>query len=164
MVSDVFTSVSLRVMEEKDLSLSFKIYASTRFQEMSQSGWSEDAIYHFLDSQARMQHQYYMQYYSDAKYHIIELMEESIGRLYVHDLGNEIRIVDIALLPEYRNRGIGQGILRDLQEQGIKKRCNVSIHVEENNPALSLYRRLGFEFINKVNGIYHFMRWEYSKA
>lgn len=157
------SNIRLRTMEEKDLPLSFEIYISTRLEEMRQSGWSQDEIVRFLHSQATSQHQYYMQHYRDSKYYIIEYGTADVGRFYVDDLGPEIRIVDIALLPPFRNLGIGSALIRKLQQQGAQRHLNVSIHVEENNPAMRLYLRLGFVFIKKVNGIYHFMNWDYHR-
>ena len=71
------------------------------------------------------------------------LDSEPIGRLYVARWKDEIRIMDIALLPEYRNGGIGGGLLRDLLEEAAATSRRLTIHVQRYNPALRLYRRLG---------------------
>ncbi|MFM2480628.1 GNAT family N-acetyltransferase [Celerinatantimonas sp. YJH-8] len=160
----VLTDIQLRVMQPQDLPLSFNIYISTRLDEMQLSGWSDQEIHQFLDAQAQTQHHYYMQHYQQAKYYIIEYAQHDVGRLYIDDLGPEIRIVDIALLPDFRNLGIGTTLIRQLQQQGQRQHLDVSIHVEQNNPAMRLYQRLGFELVEKVNGIYHFMRWKYPQT
>jgi ribosomal protein S18 acetylase RimI-like enzyme len=56
----------------------------------------------------------------------------------------EIRIVDIALLPEYRGMRIGTRLLRALISESEESGKPLSIHVERFNPALRLYERLGF--------------------
>lgn len=160
----VLTDIQLRVMQPQDLPLSFNIYISTRQNEMQQSGWSDKEIYQFLYAQAQTQHYYYVQHYQQAKYYIIEYAQNDVGRLYINDLGPEIRIVDIALLPDFRNLGIGTLLIRQIQQQGQHLQLDVSIHVEQNNPAMQLYKRLGFELIAKVNGIYHFLRWRYQRT
>ena len=81
------------------------------------------------------------------------------GRLYVDRGANEIRIVDIALLPEYRNAGIGSGLLDDLLAEAPQAGKPVRIHVEKFNPAMSLYRRLGFVAAGE-EGAYDLMRWQ----
>ena len=81
-----------------------------------------------------------------------------VGRLYVARWQDEIRIVDIALLPPYRNTGLGTTILRDLLAEAAVAHKPVRIHVEKFNPALRLYERLGFVPIAD-KGVYLFMEW-----
>jgi ribosomal protein S18 acetylase RimI-like enzyme len=76
--------------------------------------------------------------------------------LYIARWPEEIRIVDLALLPEYRNAGIGTGILTDLIAEATQSNKPVRIHVERFNPALNLYRRLGFAKIGE-HGVYDLM-------
>ena len=80
------------------------------------------------------------------------------GRLYVARGSDEIRIVDIALLPESCNRGIGTTLLRGLQSEAAAAGKPLRIHVERFNPALRLYERLGFRQIDD-RGVYLFMEW-----
>jgi Acetyltransferase (GNAT) domain len=72
--------------------------------------------------------------------------------------GEEIRIVDIALLPAYCNRGVGTTLLRGLQSEAAAAGKPLRIHVERFNPALRLYERLGFRPIED-KGVYLFMEW-----
>jgi ribosomal protein S18 acetylase RimI-like enzyme len=83
---------------------------------------------------------------------------EPAGRLYVARWQREIRIVDIALLPAFRGRGIGSRLITELLEEGSRKGKNVSIHVETFNPAFRLYQRLGFEVVED-KGVYLLMEW-----
>jgi ribosomal protein S18 acetylase RimI-like enzyme len=62
----------------------------------------------------------------------------------VHRGPSDIRIMDIALAPGFRGRGIGTSLLRSLMDEADESARKVSIHVEQNNPARSLYDRLGF--------------------
>jgi ribosomal protein S18 acetylase RimI-like enzyme len=84
---------------------------------------------------------------------------ESIGRLYVDRWPDQIRLVDIALLPAHRRAGHGPALLQSILDEGQASGLAVSIHVEANNPAMTLYRRLGFVHVD-TNGVYHLMRWE----
>ena len=75
------------------------------------------------------------------------------------EIGNpKPSVIDIALLPEFRGRGWGSAVLQDLMEDAGLTGRGVSIHVEKNNPAMSLYKRLGFIFVES-NGIYDLMEW-----
>lgn len=136
----------------------YKVYESTRWQEVQQAPWNDEQRREFLKMQFQAQHQHYQQHYAEAEYQIIEIDDLAAGRLYLDDREDEIRIVDIALLPEYRNTGVGTEILKGILEQAKIKAVPVSIHVEKNNPALKLYQRLGFIIIEDV-GVYWLMSW-----
>jgi ribosomal protein S18 acetylase RimI-like enzyme len=102
------------------------------------------------------QHKFYMEQFSAADFHIVELHDQPIGRLYVDRREDEIRIIDIALLPEHRNKGIGSALLKDILTEAHAAALPVRIHVERNNPALGLYQRLGFREIGD-QGVYLLM-------
>ena len=55
----------------------------------------------------------------------------------------------IAVLPEYRNQGIGTQIMEQLMREVVKSYPQVSLSVRENSPAIHLYERLGF---TKIEG------------
>jgi ribosomal protein S18 acetylase RimI-like enzyme len=88
---------------------------------------------------------------------IIQHAGEAAGRLYLARWASEYRIVDIALLPAFRGRGLGTAILNVIIAEATGHGLPVSIHVERFNPALRLYERLGFEFVSEY-GVYYLMR------
>lgn len=143
--------LSVRPIGESDLGFLSMLYASTRMEELAQTGWPEAAKQEFLAQQFAAQHQHYMRHYPGAKWLIVEQDAVAIGRLYFVLWGRECRIIDIAVLPGARGRGIGTAALGDLIERAGDR--IVSIHVERMNPALALYRRLGFE-IAEDKGVY----------
>jgi ribosomal protein S18 acetylase RimI-like enzyme len=155
------TGFRLRKIEGADEPFLAEVYASTRREELAAVPWSEEQKAAFLKWQFDNQHQYYQQYYPGCEFLVIEKLAppgaEPIGRLYVDRWPNELRIVDIALLPAYRGHGIGTSFLRGILEEGDARGLSVTIHVESNNPALSLYRRLGFKHVDS-NGVYFLMR------
>jgi ribosomal protein S18 acetylase RimI-like enzyme len=104
-----------------------------------------------------------MEQFAGAAFDVILLDGESIGRLYVDRRPDEIRIIDIALLPEYRNRGIGSRLITALLAEGTAAGLPVRIHVEQYNPAMRLYNRLGFQKIDE-RGVYHLMEWSPARA
>jgi ribosomal protein S18 acetylase RimI-like enzyme len=124
--------------------------------------WSEDQKAAFLRRQFDNQHQYYQQYYPGCEFLIIEKpngsASEPIGRLYIDRWADQIRLVDIAILPAHRGAGHGGALLRSIMAEGAASALPVTIHVESNNRALALYQRLGFHHVDS-NGVYFLMRW-----
>jgi ribosomal protein S18 acetylase RimI-like enzyme len=154
--------LSLRRTTDADLAFLADVYASTRHQELSAVPWTDEEKAAFLRWQFESQHQYYQQYYPGCEFLIIEKPNgsspEPIGRLYVDRWPDQIRLVDIALLPAYRGAGFGGALLRSILAEGAASGRPVTIHVEANNRALALYQRLGFKHVDS-NGVYFLMRW-----
>jgi ribosomal protein S18 acetylase RimI-like enzyme len=111
----------------------------------------------FLEQQFSAQDAYYREHYTDTSYDVILAGEERAGRLYVARWEDEIRIVDIALLPDFRGRGLGTALLERLIAEADAAGKPLSIHVEMNNPARPLYERLGFVEAGEF-GVYVLMR------
>ncbi|HEU0135115.1 MAG TPA: GNAT family N-acetyltransferase [Allosphingosinicella sp.] len=150
--------VSYRSATEADLAFVASVYASTRTEEVAASGWPLATQMQFLAHQADAQHRHYRAHYSNAEWLVIERGDRPIGRLYLEEWPDQIRLIDISLLPDGRGGGVGGAILSDLQEAAAAAGKPLSIHVERNNPAMSLYLRLGFARIGD-HGIYDLMEW-----
>jgi GNAT superfamily N-acetyltransferase len=150
--------VSLRPITPEDVSFLAGVYASTRWDELAPTGWSDEEKAVFCRRQFDAQSAHYRENYPDASFQVIESAGVSIGRLYVAPWEKEIRIVDISLLPEHRGSGIGTKLLHDLQEEARSVGKSLTIHVERFNPALRLYERLGFQQIED-KGVYLLMEW-----
>lgn len=151
-------TLSFRSITPDDLPFLSQIYASTRTEELAVVPWSNAEKTAFLQMQFEAQHTYYQQHYADADFLIILKDEASIGRLYLYRTPEEIRIVDIALLPAYRQQGLGSKLLEDILAEARQTQRRVRIHVERFNPALRLYQRLGFVEIGE-HGVYYLMEW-----
>lgn len=145
--------VMFRPAQSDDDVFLYEVYASTRQDEMRIVPWTEEQKTEFLLQQFTAQKTHYQGYLPDTEYLVIEQKGESIGRLYLDRRTDELRIVDIALLAEHRGHGIGGAILSDLIDEASVGGVPVRIHVERNNPALGLYRRLGFSEIGD-EGVY----------
>lgn len=121
--------------------------------------WTEQEKKAFLDQQFQAQHIYYQHQYIHADFLIILLDGVPVGRLYVDERATDIRIVDITILPEYRNQGLGYFILTNFQDKAQKAGKSVSIHVERDNRARHLYERLEFQIISDAHPIYLLLTW-----
>ena len=148
----------LRPITPEDDSFLAGLYASTRWEELAPMGWSDEEKTLFCRRQFDAQSAHYREHYPGASFQVIEREGESIGRLYVTRWENEMRIVDISLLPEFRGNGIGTQVLRELREEARAAGKSLTIHVERFNRALLLYERLGFKQVED-KGVYLLMRW-----
>lgn len=149
-------TIKLCPIEADDKPFLYRLYASTREKELAVVDWSETQKDAFLHMQFEAQHKYYRQHYRETTFDLIVLDDEPVGRLYLARWPDEFRIVDIALLPEWRNQGIGSRLLQDILQEAQEAGLPVSIHVECFNPALHLYYRLGFKKIAD-KGVYYLL-------
>jgi ribosomal protein S18 acetylase RimI-like enzyme len=156
-------AITRRRICPEDQPFLYQVYASTRTEELAPLGWSQPQLDAFLTMQFIAQHRYYQEQFPEAKFEVILRHGEPIGRLYVDRKPDEIRIIDIALLPAHRNAGIGSALLHELFAEADRDGKPVRIHVEQFNPALHLYRRLGFVAIGD-NGVYHHMERRPSRS
>jgi ribosomal protein S18 acetylase RimI-like enzyme len=153
--------IDLRPVVDEDVPFLARLYASTRTDEMAMVPWTEEQKAAFLASQFEFQQRHYREYYSNCARLIVgkptDAGVQAVGRLYVDCWPDQIRIVDISLLPEHRGAGIGGALLGEVLAEGTARGLPVTIHVELHNPAIRLYERLGFTRVES-NGIYILMR------
>ena len=151
-------STSLRPAQPEDEPFLFEVYASTCADEMALVPWPTEQKYAFLQMQFNVQRQSYTQQFPAAQWSIILRDAESLGRLIVNRADGTIHLIDIALLPEYRNAGIGTLLIQNLLEEAAQSNMPVQLHVDKNNRARRLYNRLGFQ-ITGDTGMYFPMEW-----
>jgi ribosomal protein S18 acetylase RimI-like enzyme len=150
--------LSFRPIADVDLPFLFQIYASTRSEELEPLPWTDAQKTAFLNQQFQAQHTDYQRNYANAEWLVIMRAGNGIGRLYIDRNTREHSIIDIAFLPEHRGHGLGSALMRDLQDEAGAAGKPLTIYVEKFNPALRLYRRLGFQTVED-KGIYDLMRW-----
>jgi ribosomal protein S18 acetylase RimI-like enzyme len=107
-----------------------------------------------------MQRREYDARFPDAEYNVIEIDEQRAGRIWVGRSDDEIRLLDIALLTEFQNRGAGTVLVRALinEARNTGKRLRHMVFVLNNN-ADRFYERLGFLVIEEMGGYKH-MEWK----
>jgi ribosomal protein S18 acetylase RimI-like enzyme len=156
------TEYTLRPSTPDDRPLLKSIYFSTRQKEVSGLGWGPEQTFAFLNQQFEAQDLHYRTYFPDCEFQIVEIENQGAGRLYLDRREDELRIVDIALLPEYRGQGVGERIMQGILDEATGKNLPVRIHVEEGNPAIHLYSRLDFKHVG-TEGIHHLMEFKPGK-
>lgn len=152
------SGLTFRRSTDADLPFLARVYASTRAEELAVTPWSDAQKAAFLDMQFRAQHADYRKNYPEADWLVTMREGEDIGRLYIGRWPTQHCLIDIAFLPEHRGKGLGEALLRDLMDEAAAAGRTVSIYVEKFNPAMRLYRRLGFT-TEEDKGVYDLMRW-----
>ncbi|HKV35200.1 MAG TPA: GNAT family N-acetyltransferase [Pyrinomonadaceae bacterium] len=137
-------NVTLRPVSADDHDFLVEVYWSTRAEELALVPWTIEQQQAFVRSQFAAQQDHYAKKYPTASHDIIMSNDRPVGRLYVARLDQEIRIIDITLLPAERNAGIGSYLLKQLLDEANRSGKNTRIYVEEFNPSLRLFERLGF--------------------
>jgi ribosomal protein S18 acetylase RimI-like enzyme len=151
-------SVALRPATAGDRPLLLEVYASTRAEELDQVSWAPGQREAFVQMQFEAQDRDYRGRNPQGDFDVIEVGGAAAGRLYVDRRPDEIRIVDIALLPEFRGAGAGRRLIEQLMDEAAESGRRLSIHVEIHNRAARLYSRLGFATVAE-RGVYRLMEW-----
>jgi len=145
--------VSLRPATSADEDFLLQLFASTRVDEFKFLDADRRQKEALVRMQFDLQRQQYDAGYPEADHNIILRDGQPIGRLFVDDGDREITLVDVALLPEHRNSGIGKYLIQQLITRAADEKKAVRLHVLKSNPAQRLYQRLGFARVGE-DGMY----------
>ena len=150
-------NIGSRAATEGDVCFLQELFASTRLPEMAFFGANEDQKRAFIS----MQFSILPRSYPKAEHTIILAGNAPIGRTIIDRKSEELHLVDIALLPDFRNRGIGALLLRQLLDEGRERHLPVRLQVFKYGDAVRFYERLGFQLIED-DGTYLKMEWRTS--
>lgn len=149
---------TLRAAAAGDDAFLYRLYAGTRTEELATTGWSAAQQETFLRSQFAARQSSYRLAFPHAATGIVVQGRAAVGALIVHRADDEIRLVDIALLPAYRAAGIGGRLIRELMAEARAAGKPLRLAVLKNNPAMRLYVRLGFAPTG-TDALYLNMEW-----
>jgi ribosomal protein S18 acetylase RimI-like enzyme len=151
--------LALRPVEPGDEPFLFEVYSSTRADEMAAWGWNAAQQEAFLRLQFNGQQGFYRMQYPGAEHRIILFNAQPVGRMIVIRSDEEVRLADIVVLPQYRNRGIGASLIKDLCAEAEGKGLPVRLQVlKSNHDAARLYERMGFSTVTE-NDTHLQMQW-----
>ena len=152
-------TVELRPVSDSDNEFLLSVYGSTREDELAQVEWAEGQKEMFLLWQLNLQRREYETRFPDADYRVIVVDQQPAGRVWVGTDDEQIRLLDIALLPQFQNRGVGTVLLKSLmvEAEHAGKALRHMVFVLNNN-ADRFYERLGFRQIEDF-GAYKHMEW-----
>lgn len=131
------------------------VYASTRLEELEGFGWSDDQKHAFI----KMQFMARERTYPRVDNRIILLNGRPVGRMLVDRGDASILLRDIALLTEYRNRGLGSRLITELMKEATSVGKPINLHVVATSPAVRFYERLGFRRSGDETAAYLEMKW-----
>jgi len=157
-------AIDRRPVAAGDEAFLLAVYASTRAEEMALVAWSDAEKTAFLESQMWAQKREYEARYPNATHEIVLLDEQPIGQIWIGRSREEVRLLDIALLPPYRGHGVGTVLLGELQSEAARLGIPLRHCVyKPNRLALAFYARLGFVVTGDL-GMYLQMEWTASKG
>lgn len=138
------SSIELRPAASTDQPFFAALYRSTRDDLL---GMIADPRY--VDALVAMQQQMqvagYRASYPDALYEVVELDGAAAGRLVTAEVGDTLRVVDIAVMPWARGRGVAGTTLRRVRARAAREGRDVALAVRKDNAgARRLYAALGF--------------------
>src|ERR1700683_934564 len=110
-------AITLDAATASDQEFFYRTFASTRAAEVALTGWSAEQQESFLRMQFEAQRRGYLMQTPDAQYWIIRRNGASVGRLIVDRTNEDIHLLDIALLPEFRGHGIGSTLMASLIQE-----------------------------------------------
>lgn len=151
-------TVTLRPATPQDRAFLREVYASTRDDEPADAGWPAEQRETSVQVQFDLQDRQFRSSNPRGSFDVVEVDGRRAGRLYVDRRLDDIRIIDIALLPAYRGAGIGSRLISTVLEEARMSGRSASLHVEVHDPAARLYRRLGFAMVADL-GLYRLMEW-----
>lgn len=153
--------IKLRQVVEKDNLFIETVYRSTREDELKLTNWTEQQKSAFILMQSIAQHAEYKKKFPGAVFQIINFNKKDAGRFYTCEIDDEIRLIDITLLPAFRGKGIGTFLLKELIKTSNRVEKKISLHVDPATPAMQLYLRFGFKHISN-NGRLYYMERDYK--
>src|SRR5271170_5782120 len=154
--------VTLRNATPDDMEFLVRLYFDTRRLEVAAWGWAPQQQELFLRMQFDAQSRSYRSAFPDAIDHIVCLDSAAVGRMLVTHEPSATRLIDIALLEEHRDRGIGTGLLRELLQECETQGHPLRLQVLQGNPAIRLYQRMGLVEFN-ADPMYVQMEWTPSQ-
>lgn len=151
--------IHLKPIEQDDESFLFQIFAASRAEEMARVPWDDSLKRAFLWSQFQAQSEQYRIKYPTGDFSVILLDTQPVGRLYLGRLEEQLRIIDLAVLPQFQRQGIAREIMAELMTESRRRHKPIRIYVESFNPALAWFLKLGFQ---KIDGddVYYFLEWQ----
>ena len=152
-------SVSLRPVTDADREFLIAVYDSTRAEELTQVAWEEGQKEAFVRWQFERQDEEYRQRFPNARYDVVLVDGVPAGRIWIGIDDKQIRLLDIGLLTDFQNRGVGTILMRQLMAEATQSN-KVLRHMVFmlNADAHRFYERLGFVVIEDL-GAYKHMEW-----
>ena len=150
--------IELQPATSEHESFLYQVYCTTSEQEMAMVPWSDEQKEAFLRMQFSAQQTDYDKRFADGRQSVIVVDDVKVGRLHTLELEEEIKILDITVLPQHRTKGTATSLLNDLLDQARGSGKRVLVYVEIFNPSLGFFEKRGFQKVMD-EGIYYLLEW-----
>ena len=137
--------IDRRAATEDDRECLFEVFRNTRAPGDARPAHPESEREALLRARFNAREEQYREDYPLADFDVLTVDGEPAGNLYVDRGDDEFVIIDISLLPEFRNRGIGTAVIGRLVEEAGRLVLPVRALVRHHSRASRFWRRLGFE-------------------
>ena len=126
-------AITLRPVTDGDRDLLIDIYQNSREPELALTPWTPELKRLFAASQLDGQLRHHREHYPQAEDLLIVVDDAPVGRLYLDRGSDVIALLDMTVLTESRNQGIGTHIVRGLQHESNGR--SIRVFVETYNPS-----------------------------
>ena len=137
-------AVALRPARPDDEAFLREIFRASREEMLARVAWTEAQKAAFCQSQYDARDVHYRKHFPGARHSIVELARERVGAMIVARPGADLYLVDVCIAPACQGRGIGTHLLLGLQEEARALGVPLTLHVDSESRARTLYARHGF--------------------
>lgn len=163
MVNDPQHPIGLRSATSADESFFRDLYADSRWPELAPTAWTDVEKRAFCDMQYALQDRHYRTHFPGAEALVIVVSDAPAGRLYRAESADTLNVLDIAIVPAMRGRGIGTRLMSAMQADAARDGKRIVLHVEDRNRSQDWYERLGFKRGGML-GLHREMIWSPATA
>ena len=97
------------------------------------------------------QQQHFEEKWAPEAFEVVEKAGRRIGALSVSRTSEEVRIIEIQLLPEFQGHGLGTALLQRELQFADERTLPARLQVLRENRARTLYERLGFRVCGETD-------------
>jgi ribosomal protein S18 acetylase RimI-like enzyme len=142
-------NILLQERTENDSEFFMELFGEIKSSELHLHSWPEQIKNQLITMQFHAYEQCIMAEFPNSVDYLIVYQSEKAGRLQLNKNKDGIRLINISLLADYRNKGIGAEIINNIVTEANQKGIPVILEVDKINPAQNLYYRLGFKVIQQ---------------
>jgi ribosomal protein S18 acetylase RimI-like enzyme len=126
---------------------------------LHESGYKDVVVRQFGKWNQEQQEHFFADKWLPEKYEILLHNQTACGYLWVEEESDSVAIMEIVILPEYQNKGIGSRMLRQEMMRARARNVPVKLRVLRKSRAVSLYIRFGFREYSRTES-HILMKWE----
>jgi len=150
-------SITLLPVSDHDESFLFRVFRCVHEPSFASLQTPVEQKTELLQMQFNAQQSQYCTQYPDADFDVVMRDGEPVGYMYALRGPDAYVLIDISLLPEQRNKGVGARLVSELIKEAQSSNEPLEAHVLRDNPAWRLWQRLGFEQVSD-DGVYLHIR------